>query len=148
MTQDSKQTVSWFTAYEAAKAFAEMRHSPEPFVHLVHPRPTPWHTIMAPIASDFNVPLVPYEHWLTALETSVVPGSAAEVDAMKVNVALRLLPFFKSQKNNPSEREPMGLVYLSTEKAKTISESLSCLPELNAERATRWVAAWKKSGFL
>lgn len=83
-----------------------------------------------------------------ALETSVVPGSAAEVDAMKVNVALRLLPFFKSQKNNPSEREPMGLVYLSTEKAKTISESLSCLPELNAERATRWVAAWKKSGFL
>ena len=126
-----------------------MRRSPEPFLHLVHPRPVSWHTVMTPIAAHFGVPLVPYEHWLTALETSVVPGSAAEIDAMKLNPALRLLPFFKVQGQSITpDREPMGLVYLSTEKAQKVSESLSHIPELDAERAKRWLAAWKKSGFL
>ena len=76
------QDISWFPAYEAAKAFAEMRHSPEPFLHLIHPRPARWHDVMAPIAELFNVPLVPYDQWTSALEKSVDAGSAAEVEAM------------------------------------------------------------------
>ncbi|RPD58184.1 acetyl-CoA synthetase-like protein [Lentinus tigrinus ALCF2SS1-7] len=146
---DLEGTVTWFPAYEAAKAFAEMPRSRERFLHLVHPRPTPWHDIMAPIAKSLGVPLVPYEQWLAALKTSVEHGSAAEVEAMKLNPALRLLPFYESQGRTMSrDREPMGLVYLDTTKAQAASPALADLPALDAERAQRWVEAWKKAGFI
>ena len=145
------QRIAWFPAYEAAKAFAEMRHSEEPFLHLVHPHPTTWHTVMEPIANTFNVPLVSYEQWLSALEASVNAGTTEEVELMKANPALRILPFFKAQGQQmdaTDEREPMGFVHLSTEKAAKVSKSFTQMPQLDAERALRWVAAWKKSGFL
>ncbi|KAI0739441.1 acetyl-CoA synthetase-like protein [Daedaleopsis nitida] len=152
---DIEGTVAWFPAYEAAKAFAEMRHSEEPFLHLVHPNPTTWHTLVAPIAQALGVPLVSYGEWLAALEKSVsaASGSSEEVETMKRNPALRILPFFKAQgglmaSRLGGEREPMGFVHLSTEKAAMVSEAFTKMPELDGERAMAWVAAWKKSGFL
>ncbi|TFK79675.1 acetyl-CoA synthetase-like protein [Polyporus arcularius HHB13444] len=145
---DIEGDISWFPAYEAAKAFAEMRHSPEPFLHLIHPRTARWHTVMAPIAELFDVPLVPYDQWVSALETSVEAGSAAEVEMMRQNPALRILPFFKAAKEPVDGREAFGFVFLSTDKATKVSESLAQMPMLDAERAKLWVAAWKKSGFL
>ena len=142
------QVISWFPAYEAAKAFAEMRHSREPFLHLIHPHPARWHDVMAPIAELFNVPLVPYEQWVSALERSVEAGSAAEVEVMRQNPALRILSFFKAAKEPVEGREALGFVILSTDKAIKVSESLARMPMLDAERARMWVAAWKKSGFL
>ena len=68
---------------------------------------------------------------------------------MAANPALQLLSFFKGQEAAISpEKEPMGLVKLSTEKSTRVSEALANLPELDAERAAGWVAAWKKAGFL
>ncbi|PIL34373.1 hypothetical protein GSI_03148 [Ganoderma sinense ZZ0214-1] len=141
--------VTWFPAYEAAKAFTEMRHSPEPIVHLVHPRPVSWQSLLEPIAKELNVPLVPYTQWLSALESSVEHGSAQEVEVMRLNPALRLLPFYKVQsKAMTPDREAMGLVFISTDKAVQVSESLARMPQLDGERARMWVAAWRKSGFL
>ena len=143
------QEVSWFPAYEAAKAFTEMRHSPDPILHLVHPRPAPWSTLISAIANDLGVPLVEYKKWLSALENHVPSGSSNEVEAMAANPALHLLSFFKAQEAAiSSETEPMGLVKLSTEKSTQVSVALANLPELDAERAAGWVAAWKKAGFL
>ncbi|PIL34345.1 hypothetical protein GSI_03120 [Ganoderma sinense ZZ0214-1] len=139
----------WFPAYEAAKAFTEMRHSPEPIVHLVHPRPVSWRSLLEPIAKEVNVPLVPYTQWVSALESSVEQGSAQEVEAMRLNPALRLLSFFKAQSTAMApEREAMGLAFISTGKAVQVSESLARMPQLDGERAQMWVAAWRKSGFL
>ena len=141
--------MTWFPAYEAAKAFAEMRYSPEPILHLVHPRPVYWRTLLEPIAQELGVPLVPYAEWLAKLEGSVEHGSAEEVEAMKANPALRLLPFYKAQAETmTADREAMGLVFISTEKAVRVSESLAKLPQLDAERARMWLAAWKRSGFI
>ncbi|KAI0357816.1 acetyl-CoA synthetase-like protein [Trametes cingulata] len=140
--------VSWIPGYEAAKAFAEMRHSTEPFLHLVHPRRVPWHDLIAPIAQDLGVPLVSYAEWLSALEKSISEGDAAEVELMKANPALRLLSFFKNLKPASPDREPLGIVYLSTEKSTQVSDTLAKLPVLDAERAKGWLAAWKRVGFL
>ena len=41
--------VSFFPSYEAARAFAEMRHGDAPFMHIVHPRPTAWRTLVGAI---------------------------------------------------------------------------------------------------
>ncbi|KAL7278170.1 hypothetical protein ACG7TL_008143 [Trametes sanguinea] len=141
--------VSWIPGYESAKAFVEMRSSSEPFLHLVHPRQVPWHNLIAPIAEELGVPLVPYPEWLSALENSVSgKDGMADVELMKANPALRLLNFFKGLKMGEEDREPLGIVYLSTEKATKASETLANLPLLNAESAKAWLAAWKKSGFI
>ena len=145
--------MSWFPAYEAAEAFTQMRRSREPLLHLVHPHPVPWHTLVEPIATQLGVPLVPYAEWLAALEqsASATAGSANEVEVMAKNPALQLIEFFKVQSEASAEgleREPMGLVMLSTEKSTRVSEALANLPQLDTARALTWVAAWKKAGFL
>ncbi|OJT12273.1 Linear gramicidin synthase subunit D [Trametes pubescens] len=144
---DVEGNITWIPAYEGAKAFTEIRYSPEPFCHLVHPRPIPWHDIIAPIAEDLGVPLVPYAEWLATLQRSVEEGGANEVELMKANPALRLLSFYKELKSLP-EREPLGMVYLSTETSTRVSSTLAALPPLDAERAKGWLTAWKRTGFL
>ncbi|KAI0350279.1 acetyl-CoA synthetase-like protein [Trametes cingulata] len=144
---DVEGSITWIPSYEGAKAFVEMRHAREPFVHLVHPHPAPWHTIVTPIAEKLGVPLVSYAAWLAALEESVSKDDANEADLMQDNPALRLLSFYKKLKISP-EREPLAMVYLSTENAVRASETLAHLPELDASRAESWFSAWKRSGFL
>ena len=87
----TKQKVSWVPSYEAAYAFIEMRHSVRPVLHLVHPQPTPWRTILLSLAEEIGVPLVPYKTWLAALELH-----AEDEQAICTNPALRLLPFFRA----------------------------------------------------
>ncbi|KAI0634096.1 acetyl-CoA synthetase-like protein [Trametes polyzona] len=145
---DIAGSVAWIPGYEAAKAFAELRRSPAPYVHLVHPRPVPWHTVVAPLAEGLGVPLVSFDEWLSALKKSVTEGGADEVELLKANPALRLLSFFSAVQPSAEDREPLGLVYLSTEKATAVSEALRDLPQLDAERARGWLAAWKRAGFL
>ena len=141
--------MSWFPAYEAAKAFTEMRYSPQPILHLVHPRPVSWSTLITPIAKQLGVQLVTYEEWLAALEASVATGSAGELETMAANPALRILPFLRSQKGtNTRGREALGLVTLSTELATRVSDTLATLPRLDAGRAVSWVEAWRKTRFL
>ena len=130
-----------------------MRHSRAPLLHLVHPRPVPWHTLIAPIAAELGVPLVSYENWFTALENSISTDATNEVEAMRLNPALRLLPFYRSQQeamaqDRAREREPMGLVRLSTEKATAVSGALARMRPLDEERAKGWFAAWRRAGFL
>ena len=45
-----------------------MRSSADPILHLVHPRPIPWKSLITPIAQELKATLVPYVEWLTALE--------------------------------------------------------------------------------
>ncbi|KAI9060104.1 acetyl-CoA synthetase-like protein [Trametes sanguinea] len=140
--------VTWVPGYESAKAFIEMRHSVEPFLHLVHPKPVPWRTVIAPIAEALGVPLVAYDEWVTSLQKSINGrGTEEEVELMKANPALRLVDLFKGLKTSP-ERESLGTVYLSTQKSTQVSETLANLPPLDADRARTWIAAWMRSGFL
>ncbi|KAI0822423.1 acetyl-CoA synthetase-like protein [Trametes gibbosa] len=141
--------VAWIPGYEGAKAFTELRRSPDAFAHLVHPRPVPWHTIIKPLAEELGVPLVSYDVWLSALQKSVSGGDTTEVDLMKANPALRLLSFYANANSTPApDHEPLGLVYLSTEKSTAVSAALAGLPQLDADRAKGWLAAWKSAGFL
>ncbi|KAM5543804.1 hypothetical protein V8D89_002421 [Ganoderma adspersum] len=137
-------SVAFIPSYPAARAFVEMRKSTARTLHLVHPRPVPWKTIIAPIAEELGVLLVPYSEWLTGLEQCAAEGSAGEVDAMRANPALRLLDFFRAQGTACSEPG----VRLSTTRAEQSSGELARMPELTPEDAKRWVAAWRASGFL
>ena len=150
-----RQVVSFIPSYPAARAFVEMRNAPGPlsYLHLVHPRPVPFRTLIAPIAAALSVPLVPYATWLRALEASLADDSDSEVDAMRANPALRLLDFFRAQTAEiegrmPEGKEPMGVVQLATNVGERTSAELARIPPLDAETSMAWVAAWRKSGFL
>lgn len=138
--------VAFIPSYPAARAFVEMRRSSARTLHLVHPRPVPWKAIIAPIAEELGVPLVPHTEWLAALEQCAVEGDSADqvdVDAMRENPALRLLDFFRAQGGGVGSG-----AHLSTAEAEQISEELARMPELTPGDARRWVAAWRASGFL
>ena len=150
-----RQVVSFIPSYPAARAFVEMRNAPGPlsYLHLVHPRPVPFRTLIAPIAAALSVPLVPYATWLRALEASLADDSDSEVDAMRANPALRLLDFFRAQTSETEGRvlegkEPMGVVRLATDVGERTSAELARMPPLDAKTSMAWVAAWRKSGFL
>ncbi|KAI1786493.1 acetyl-CoA synthetase-like protein [Ganoderma leucocontextum] len=134
---------SFVLSYSAGRAFVEMRSSPESILHLVHPRPISWHDLIAPIAQELEVPLVPYATWLAALESS----AEGSLDAARENPALRLLDFFRSSAEG-NEKPPLGLWRLATKKAVEASETLARMPQLEEADVRRWVAAWRTSGFL
>nr|VWP00550.1 N/A [Ganoderma boninense] len=135
---------SFFLSYPAARAFVEMRSSPAPILHLVHPHPVSWHDLITPIAEELGVQLVPYATWLAALERS---AEGSEGDAARENPALRLLDFFRSFAQG-NEKPPLGLWQLATSKAVDVSETLANMPQLGEADVRRWVAGWRKSGFL
>ena len=80
--------MSWLPAYEAAKALVEVRNSSEPVLHLVHPRPQPWHTVIIPLAMELDVPLVPYSTWVAALQDDAEDTSLPRAEHIKRNPAL------------------------------------------------------------
>lgn len=126
-----------------------MRNSPTPILHLVNPRPASWHTLIAAIAEELGVPLVPYTEWLASLEKSAGELSGErDVGAMRDNSALRLLDFFRRRAEAREGREPLGMPRLSTEKARSVSETLANMSEISEADAKQWVAAWRASGFL
>ncbi|PIL27263.1 hypothetical protein GSI_10408 [Ganoderma sinense ZZ0214-1] len=147
---DVDGTVSSFIpGYPAARAFAEMRNSSEPILHLVHPRAVPWRSIITPIAAELGVPLVTYDEWLAALvRTAGAEGSFQAVEAMRKNPALRLLDFFRAGRHVKEGFEPLGLPHLSTEKARSASETLAAMSAIGEAEAKAWVAAWRSVGFL
>ncbi len=130
--------MSFIPGYPAARAFTEMRKSPAgSILHLVHPRPVPWRTIVAPIAEELGVPMVPFGTWLAALEQLASRKGAQVVEQ---NPAVLLLTFFK--------RKPVSLLGLDTRNACAESNTLDTMDELGDEIARKWVAGWRASGFL
>ncbi|KAI0773189.1 acetyl-CoA synthetase-like protein [Trametes elegans] len=144
---DVEGNVTWVPGYEGAKAFTELRHSPEPFVHLVHPRPVSWRAVIAPVAAELGVPLVSHSEWLSALQKSVDAAGADEVELMKANPALRLLPFYRGCRASP-EREPFGMVYLSTTTSAVVSQALADLPVLDVGWVKQWLEGWQCTRYL
>ncbi len=140
--------MAFIPSYPSARAFVEMRNSPSPILHLSHPRPVPWRALMAPIAEELRVPLVPFSGWLTSLEKC--DGGTLDVrhlESTRNNPALRLLGLFRTwaSTSNPG---PVSTMRLSTEKAVDASETLAVLPALDAQMAKGWIAGWRRAGFL
>ncbi|KAI1788607.1 acetyl-CoA synthetase-like protein [Ganoderma leucocontextum] len=145
---DLEAVVSFIPSYPSARAFVEMRNSPSLILHLSHPRPVPWHTLMVPIAEELRVPLVPFPDWLASLEKCDNETlDVRHIEWTRNNPALRLLGLFRSW-TSTSDPGPVSAIRLSTEKAEAASETLAGLPALDAEVARRWVAGWRRAGFL
>ena len=106
--------------------------------------------------------MLPYAEWYAALEDEQralqdlsALGSAEAATAtekmLKENPGLRLMEFLRLGLIHEADvegYEPPGIAKLSCSKLESISESLRTAPKMNEENVRRWVASWKKSGFL
>ena len=125
-----------------------MRNASYDILHLVHPQPVLWMSLITPIAQAMGVPLVTYPIWLSALNRSMEDTSFTNVELFRRNPALKLIEFFR--RADPSEdKEPLDLPRLSTEHAVKVSKALnSTMPQLSRNDALRWLEAWQMRGFI
>lgn len=136
-----------------AEAIVEMRDSLYPVLHLAHPRPVSWSSVIVPISKALSLPLVPYSEWLERLQASRVEGNAeSEVKSMQVNPALMLVDFFSHAMSAEAqeEEEAMGMRTLDMSRAVEVAPALSeqRLSKLGEKDAVAWVGYWRKIGFL
>ena len=127
-----------------------MLDAAEEVLHLVHPRPVPWSDIATAFAKNLKISLVPYKTWLEGLERiyAETGSDPAEIEKAFADVpALRLMDFFRAVKEDP-DLEPLGMCHLDSEKAQANSKILREVEQIGAKDAEKWVAFWKKSGFL
>ncbi|KAI0311872.1 acetyl-CoA synthetase-like protein [Amylostereum chailletii] len=139
--------VTWIPATTAASTLIDMSKSDELYLHLVHPRPVPFATIMTTIAEDLGVKLVTFSAWLEALEQAA-RRAGDNPELVRQNPALRLLSFFRAARVG-DDWEPIGVAKLDIRKALSVSETLSMQGGSLGEEDTReWIRSWRKSGFL
>jgi hypothetical protein len=135
-------------SYEAAAALIEMCNSPYDILHLVHPRPVSWTSLITPIAKNIGVPLVSFPEWLDALNNSIGDTSTSEVERMHHNPALKLMEFFRHA-DLDKNKEPLGVARLDTEYACKVSKTLNVtMNRLDEKDAITWVDAWRWRGFF
>ena len=152
------QDVSWLPVDAAARAIDDMRGarttSRAALLHLAHPRPVPFRTLLAPLSASLALPAVPYAAWVAKLEASASThaGDAdAEVELVRRNPALKILEFYNDAKAKmPLSPEAMGLPMLEVVRALEAAPSLrpEALPQLSAEDVERWVGYWRRVGAI
>ncbi len=144
---------TWVPADAAGAAVVDMRASAWPFLHLVHPKPIPWSSIITPIAKALDVPIVPYKKWTLqlqqVLEKSSSNGSA--VQAAAENPALRLIDFYLAASSRgpvAADEEPFVRTRLETKETVKISKTLAELNMLSERDIEGWLAYWKRKEVL
>jgi hypothetical protein len=114
-------------------------------VHLINPQPVAWRTLAAVVATELNVPLVPYTEWLDRLEHA----TKAEDNGVPLR-ASRLLQFFRSLDDQKSGGEDaFGFPKLLMTQALASSQSLRtgrC--RLEAKDVKEWIKYWHNAGLL
>ncbi|KAG8866989.1 hypothetical protein FRB97_003602, partial [Tulasnella sp. 331] len=150
---DGRGTLSWLPVDVAASAILESRHSKSQTLHIAHPHPVTWSSVMRSFSAAIRKPLVPFEQWVDTLEESATSGPAA----IRSNPALALLEFFKNMgasfkeevvRHQDDEFEAGGFHPLSLTKSTGESHQLRSVRSFDDEDVQRWVQYWRNQGFL
>jgi len=138
-----RQTVSFVPLDVAAKAIADMRDSPTQILHLAHPSPVPWNSLIQPTADILSVPLVYYHDWVSRLERIDDDENSDEYPS-----ALRLLDFFQRSDLDGSPGGPSASSEVMGFPTLSMKRSIEYLPRLSEMRGIvgevgKWLEYWK-----
>ncbi len=155
------QVITWIPTDAAASVIVEALASDWPYLHLVHPKPIQWSSVITPIAKALHVPLVSLEEWTEKLQHALEKLGSEEsaVQAAAENPAMKLVDFYigaasavaaSSDRFGASgmEHEAFSLSRLETTETVRVSKSLANLPTLSNEDVERWLGYWKSKGAL
>lgn len=156
------QLITWIPVDIAAAAAVDMRKSPASYLHLMHPKPVTWASVIQPIATSLDVPIVSYSDWLEKLnlvvkEREESSTTADQLEAARENPALRLIDFYRRSNatdhhdcRKDAEAEAFVKVRLDMTITKKVIATLGDpnLPTLGAEDAQRWLEYWHEVAAL
>ncbi|OSX62600.1 hypothetical protein POSPLADRAFT_1055973, partial [Postia placenta MAD-698-R-SB12] len=152
---EGHEIISWIPMDLAATAIVELCGVPADTLHLVHPRPVTWDTIMQPLASALSVPLVPYAEWLARLESLAEDQETSAHGKQNERAALRLLYVYRKAHSTLATprrlEESMGLMpRVATNKAPRLSSALAdqAVRQLGTGDVERWLSYWRSVGFI
>ncbi|ETW81166.1 tridomain enzyme adenylation-thiolation-dehydrogenase [Heterobasidion irregulare TC 32-1] len=150
------ELVSWLPVDTAASAILDLRHVPDDMecVHIMHPRPVPWSSIITPLAKALDVPLLPYSEWLQSLQntSSSISGSMTTPAVLLANYFASLEKKDRRGQTEGRAREHVGrnMHVFSVERGQKTSRTLGdpTLAPLGTQNAEKWLKFWKQGGFL
>ncbi len=145
---DFDGVLQWVPVNDAAAVMvdlccvAKLHDAPEPYpvYHIDNPIGQPWKEMNPVLADALSIPanrIVPFHDWVNLVRRSPLP---AETD----NPAARLIDFLDSN----FEHMSCGGLILDTVKSKEHSCTMAAMGPIDVEVARRYIAAWKKMGYL
>ncbi|OBZ73483.1 Nonribosomal peptide synthetase 14 [Grifola frondosa] len=152
LTQPNRQNVSWLPADTAAEVIIEMMDSPQPILHLRHPRPMPWSNVMSHISAALNVPLVPYREWFARLEQGLSISKDTKT-SRQLEAGLRLLEYYRPgcEVDHPyrAVMENNGLAFaVAVDEGCKASTKLRNAGQIDAKETQKWMRYWRDIGYL
>jgi acyl transferase domain-containing protein/thioester reductase-like protein/SAM-dependent methyltransferase/acyl carrier protein len=139
---DLKGSLSWCPVDDVAVTLGEMLVSdtdPYPIYHIENPSRQPWAEMTVMLAHALDIPLnqiVPFNEWVDRVRNH--DGPIAE------NPAKNLVNFFDEH----FIRMSCGGLILDTVKTREHSETLRKRAAVSRELVSKYITAWKKTGFL
>lgn len=142
--------MTWVPVDIAGAALVDMRLWDSSFLHLVHPKPVTYSSIIQLIAKELDVPLVPYPIWVSKLNDAL-QASSGSVQSAKSNPAFKLIEFYRGVKEVPNEdQEAFVMTRLETGQTIKASKTLGDpeIPRVGQEDVERWLEYWQRKGVL
>lgn len=139
------QTISWIPLDTVAASVVELRNSSAEVLHLVHPRPVSWHSIITHISDVLHAPLVTYEDWVNRLGDQLKYLTKEDLENTP---ALKLLDAFREVKLDLDAETEAILPKVSMTVALSESPALANVQELSSESADSWIGYWTRLGLL
>ncbi|KAH9840927.1 ketoacyl-synt-domain-containing protein [Rhodofomes roseus] len=151
---DGSGDATWIPVDASAAAMLDFVDTPARVLHIQHPRPVSWTSVMQHFSSALNLPLAPYAEWFARLESGLSftsdPSSTQYLER-----GLRLLDILRlplvADPGNPRPDVMNALVHgMDLKNALEASATLKDpgLPGIVREDVDRWIAYWHSVGYL
>ncbi|EGO23306.1 putative non-ribosomal peptide synthetase [Serpula lacrymans var. lacrymans S7.9] len=157
--------VSWMPAEKVSAAILDValaKHAPPPALNIVHPHPVSWPDVLKPVRDAVvakkrlpkeSLPFVRMSEWVALLEMRAEEATESDINAIP---AIKLLDWFRAlagvdedlQRTGRTDVEVGGIVKMVTEKAQSISATLSGLSQIGQADAKLWVDYWIARGLF
>ncbi|CCL99861.1 uncharacterized protein FIBRA_01886 [Fibroporia radiculosa] len=142
-TDADSQSVDWVQFDVAARALVELRGASNNTrtMHVVHPRPALWRTIVAVLAQELALPIVPLKQWLALNQPS---GSSAPAQSTSEKLAI------VRAARTANSAMAFGWSGMDTARACEASSTMADphIRKVGVEDVKQWVAYWRRIGFL
>ncbi|KAI0358347.1 ketoacyl-synt-domain-containing protein, partial [Trametes cingulata] len=151
--------VSWIPVDRAAEIIINLLRPLPPYVivHLRHPQPLPWNTMMGYFSKALQLPLLSYPVWLQKLVAEGPSTTDARGTKSKLlHPALALLDHFRAIAHAELRtngynlaRENNGLsVLMGIEESRRLSVELGSMSQLSPSDVEKWVGYWRSVGAI
>ncbi|KAF8215602.1 hypothetical protein K438DRAFT_1748527 [Mycena galopus ATCC 62051] len=138
---DPSGTVAWLPPAAVSRTIIDAALSTErlPFaVNLVHPRSVPWDFVMSAMASETQLPMIPFADWVQQLQDRSAQATAEDIADIP---GIKLLAFFSTALSK-------GNTEISALKAQALSESMKLLNSLKEADMKQWMNYWRQKKYI